>query len=56
MNCPHSVLNSGGKHLEKTIQNTKQKKSNPAPIPIKVNIFKFQLIIDFQLEQNIQAA
>ncbi len=54
---PISVLNSAGKKSGNNKPNTLNKKATPAPIPISVNIFKFQLIIDFQARsKNIQLA
>ena len=54
---PCSVLNSLGKISGKNIPTKLNKNATPVPIPMSVNIFRFQVIIDFQARtKNTQQA
>ena len=54
---PDSVLNWAGKTEGNNKPTMLKTNATPVPIPISVNIFKFQLTIDFQaLSKNIQQA
>ncbi len=54
---PSEVLNWSGKTVGNNNPIILKTKATPVPIPIKVNMFKFQLIMDFHaLSKNIQQA